>query len=257
MNQVGRRHLVSNSSHAGPAPRIENLLLRTLSAEDLNRLEPHLEPLSLPVPFLLYEQAAPIAYAYFLNSGIGSLVSQFSDGGSVEIGIGGKEGFWGGALLAGVNSTPGRSFMQVSGDGVRVAAGVFVEHVRSSRAMEDLLNRALYLENVQSRQLAACNARHEVVERLARWLLMCDDRVHNGGMELTHEFLALMLGTRRSSVTVAAGTLQQAGLIRYTRRVIHIENRAELENAACQCYGIVAKEYERVIGFAPHDGRII
>lgn len=142
--------------------------------------------------------------------------------------------------------------MQIGGDGFRMPKSAFLEQVERNRPFEDLLQRSLYLEQVQSRQLAACNVRHEVVERLARWLLMCDDRVRDQHLHLTHEFIALMLGTRRSTVTLAAGALQQAGIIRYTRRVIHIIDRPQLEQAACQCYSILADEYERVIGLPPH-----
>lgn len=239
------------------APRApgQNLLLRLLSADDLNALIPHLEYVALPVEFVLYEQAAPIDFAYFLNSGLGSVVNEFSDGASVESGMGGVEGFWGGALLAGIACSPARLFMQIAGDGFRVRNDVFVRHVQRSRNFENLMARALHLELVQSRQLAACNARHGITERLARWLLMCDDRIHSHNIALTQDFLALMLGARRSSVTLAAGTLQRAGLIRYTRRAIHIVDRAELEHASCQCYATIASEYERVIGLVPHrDG---
>jgi CRP-like cAMP-binding protein len=222
-----------------------------MAAEDLARLTPQLEHLPLPVNFVLHDRGAPIEYAYFCNSGVGSLVTEFSDGNSVEVGVGGRDGFWGGPLLAGVLSVPDRAFMQIGGEGYRIARDAFVKQVRSSRALDDLLQRSLYLEQRQSRQVAACNARHDVVERLARWLLMCHDRVTGDELELTHEFLALMLGTRRSSVTIAAGSLQQSGLIRYTRRVIHVTNRAELEHATCQCYSTIAQEYERVIGFPP------
>jgi CRP-like cAMP-binding protein len=253
LHQTGRRGAVNNThGSAVPIPPGNNLLLGLLSADDLSGLTPHLEYLELPVPFVLHQQSSPTQFAYFLNSGIASVVSQFTDGGSVETGIAGQEGLWGSSLLAGVDSPPGRCFMQIGGDGFRVPKDIFVESVRRSRAFEDLLHRAAYLELIQSRQLAACNARHEVVERLARWLLMCDDRVQGDGLALTHEFLALMLGTRRSSVTLAAGSLQEAGIIRYTRRTIHIIHRVELEEAACQCYGVIANEYERVIGLTPH-----
>jgi CRP-like cAMP-binding protein len=255
LNHLSRRAAGNNSQVTPPPGR--NLILRALSDEDLNSLKPHMEFLAMPERFVIYDESAPIEFVYFLNSGIGSLVSQFVDGGSVETGIGGLEGFWGGSLLAGVVMPPGQAFMQVAGDGFRVSKDVFMDCVRSSRAFEDLLHRALYLEHVQARQIAACNIRHEVVERLARWLLMCDDRVQSDRLALTHEFLAVMLGTRRSSVTLAAGSLQEAGLIRYTRRAIEIVNRAELEQASCSCYGMIAIEYERVIGLEPyrHDGQ--
>jgi CRP-like cAMP-binding protein len=259
VNHDGRKSAANNkgaanNSHSTPItdPPGQNLILRALSADDLNALKPHLEAIATPVQFVLFEQSAPIEFAYFLDSGIASVVSQFIDGGSVETGITGIEGFWGSSLLAGVDHPPGRSFIQSAGNAFRIRKEVLMEQVRGSRAFEDLLLRASYLEHVQSQQLAACNARHEVVERLARWLLMCDDRVRNDTLTLTHEFLALMLGTRRSSVTIAAGTLQQAGLISYTRRTIRIVDRAELEDASCSCYRIIADEYERIIGLRPN-----
>jgi CRP-like cAMP-binding protein len=251
VNQVAvRNHSLQDTSPPG-----HNLLLRAFSADDLKNLAPHLEYIDMPVPYLLHEQSKPIQFAYFLDSGIGSFVTQFTDGDSVETGIGGRESVWGASLAAGVDNPPGRSFMQVAGTGFRLRKDAFVDCGRNSRSFLDVILRATYLEQVQARQIAACNARHEIAERLARWLLMCDDRLRCDPIVLTHEFLALMLGTRRSSVTLAAGSLQEAGLIRYTRRAIHITNRAELEQASCPCYAIVAEEYRRVIGLDPRrDG---
>ena len=181
--------------------------------------------------------AEPIKYGYFITSGLASILNVMSDGKSVEVGLSGKEGFVGLPLIVGFGTSPTQAVMQIGGSGFRVAAKDLEGILRRCPQLEKNLQRYSQEIALQTTQIAACNRLHEVEERLARWLLMSQDRVGVSEFPLTQQFLAHMLGTRRASVTVAAGILQKAGLITYKRGQVKIENRGELENAACECYG--------------------
>jgi len=164
------------------------------------------------------------------------------DGKSVEVGLIGKEGFSGTPLVAGFRTSHTRTVVQADATAFRIDADALRAALPKSSKLERQLNRFAQLLAVQVTQIAACNRLHEVNERLARWLLMTQDRVESEHLPLTQEFLAQMLGTRRSSVTVSAGTLQKAGLIGYTRGKITVLNRRELEEAACDCYGLLQRQ---------------
>lgn len=218
---------------------IRNRILNSLPDSEFEALRNHLEPFPLKYHQSLHESAAEIDSAYFLNKGMVSLVVQTTDGRSVEVGIVGREGCAGATLAAGIKRSPYCSIVQIAGDGQRVRADVLTEIMESSPELKRLMNRYSQIQGMQVAQLAACNRLHEIENRLARWMLMCQDRIESDMLPMTHEFFAQMLGAGRPSVTLAAGVLQRAGYIRYTRGKVTILNRPGLEGAACECYRVI------------------
>lgn len=227
----------SRSDAAGKA--VSNIILLSLPAKEYNLLRPHLEPVDLPQYRIVEEPGGKIDYTYFLNDGMISLVALSRDGRSVEVGIVGKEGMVGMSLIAGLHHGTFRSIMQMAGYGVRVRAEVFQDILLSAPVLRTELSRFALMHGMQVAQIAACNRLHEVEQRLARWLLMCQDRFDCQLLPLTHEFLAQMLGTGRPSVSLAAGALENAGLIENLRGTVKILNRKNLEGVACECYGVI------------------
>ncbi|HEY4902247.1 MAG TPA: Crp/Fnr family transcriptional regulator [Candidatus Sulfotelmatobacter sp.] len=186
--------------------------------------------------------------AYFCNSGLISILSVFPDGKSVEVALVGNEGFIGLPLVVGFRTATTRAVVQIESTVFRVDGEALVEILGQCPTLERRLQQFSQVMTMQVTQIAACNRLHEVDERLARWLLMSADRIASNSVPLTQELLAQMLGTRRSSVTVAAGILQKAGLIAYTRGDVRIVDRHGLEEIACECYGIMQQqvtEWER------------
>ena len=176
---------------------------------------------------------------HFPNKGMISLVVPTEGGRTVEAGVVGNEGMTGMAATVGLRRSPLREVAQISGDGFRVATAAFQRTLRSAPELSSALSRYAVLQGLQVAQTAACNRLHEIEQRLARWLLMVQDRIDEGMLMITHDFLATMLGTDRPSVTVAAGTLQKRSLIEYTRGAVKIVNRKKLEGFVCECYGII------------------
>jgi CRP-like cAMP-binding protein len=168
-----------------------------------------------------------------------------AEGKSVEVGLTGKDGFVGLPLVVGFSSGPTQAVVQIAGRGFRIGARGIAQAVRQSPVLANRLQRYVQTLAMQGTQVAACNRLHEVDERLARWLLMCQDRIGSSFVPLTQEFLAHMLGTRRASVTVAAGILQKAGLIKYSRGHVNIVDRTRLESACCECYAIMQQQDKR------------
>ena len=199
----------------------------------------------LPARTILSEMADPIEFCYFLNSGVVSIIHVMSDGKSVEVGLTGKEGFVGLPLIVGYSTSPTRAIVQIEATGYEIRARDLKSALGNCPRLEEGLHRYSQELSIQAIQIAACNRLHEVDERLARWLLMSQDRVGQSTFPLTQEFISHMLGTRRASVTVAAGILQKAGLITYSRGQVTIEDRAGLESAACECYEGINQQIER------------
>jgi CRP-like cAMP-binding protein len=215
---------------------VQNLILRSIPESEYDLLREHLEPLDLPPQHILHEAGAKIEFAYFLNDGMASLVVLTGDGRSVEVAIVGREGIVGTALVVGLNRGPHRAVMQIVGRGLRVRSAVLMDRLHSAPEMRLIWNRYVLVQGLQVAQIAACNRLHEIEQRLARWLLMCQDRTDSETLAVTHEFLAQMLGTGRPSVSLAAGILQRGGLIENARGSVTILNRPGLEDAACECY---------------------
>ncbi len=230
-------HPGARSDAAGKA--VNNVILLALPNKEYNLLRPHLEPADLPQYQILEEPGEKIDFAYFLNDGMVSLVALSRDGRSVEVGIVGKEGMVGMSLMAGLLRGTFRAIMQMTGSGMRIRSRVFQDVLLRAPTLRSELSRFALMHGMQVAQLAACNRLHEVEQRLSRWLLMCQDRMDSPSLPLTHDFLAQMLGTGRPSVSLAAGALESAGLIENVRGTVKILNRKSLEEAACECYGVI------------------
>ncbi len=234
---VGPQEQATRTDNGGNA--ISNVLLLSLGDGEYNSIRPYLEPADLPHHSLLYDPGEKIRYAYFLNEGMASLVVVTKDGHSVEVGIVGREGMVGLPILAGLQSAYFRAIMQISGRGVRIPSAVLEEFLSSVPELRHALEKYAIMQGFQVGQIAACNRLHDLDQRLARWLLMCQDRVNSDSIRLTHDFLAQMLGSGRPSVSLAAAILERAGVIENLRGRMKILNRKQLENAACECYGVI------------------
>lgn len=221
---------------------LNNRILLSLPDAERASLLPKLQFMSLPVHTMLNEATETIEFAYFINSGLASVLNVMKDGKSVEVGLSGKEGFIGLPLIAGFNTSSTRVVMQVGGDGYKVKAKDIQAVLPLCPKLFMGLSRFSQQLGMQATQLAACNRLHEVNERLARWLLMSQDRLGGDLVPLTQEYLAHMLGTRRASVTVAAGALQKAGLITYKHGQVKIRNRGKLRQASCECYDSLTEQ---------------
>jgi CRP-like cAMP-binding protein len=217
----------------GDGNQIHNEILIGLPTREREQLFPKLEFMRLKTHHVLHEPGDTLKSAYFCNSGLISILSVFPDGKSVEVGLVGKEGFIGLPLVVGFRTAATRAIAQIEGSSFRIDAEALKTILRDSPQLELRLLQFSQVMAVQVTQIAACNRLHEVNERLARWLLMSADRIGSNSVPLTQEFLAQMLGTRRSSVTVAAGTLQKAGLITHSRGDVKIIDRRKLEEATC------------------------
>jgi len=221
---------------------LENEILRALSPRERELILPNLTFVDLPTHTVLHEPGEAIKFGYFLNSGLASVLTVMSEGKSVEVGLTGKEGFVGLPLVVGFSTSPTRTVIQIAATGFRINTKNLEQAMHVSTSLMGFLQRYVQVLGMQSTQVAACNRLHEVDERLARWLLMCEDRIGSKFVPLTQEFLAHMLGTRRASVTVAAGILQKAGLITYQRGHVNIVDRIRLEAAACECYRMMQQQ---------------
>jgi CRP-like cAMP-binding protein len=223
----------------------KNRVLAALPKTEISRLAPHLSRVTLKVRDQLLDGSSN-RYGYFLEEGLASVVVLMEDGATVEVGVVGRDGVVGLPLLLGAETMPGQTYIQIPAGGFRIDASRLKDEFERSGELRRHLQKYLLANLVQSAQNAACNRLHTIAERLARWLLNCHDRVMADRMPLTQEFLASMLGTPRTTVTLAAGSLHQAGLIDYSRGQVVIKNRSELEHAACECYRIVRAEFDRL-----------
>lgn len=233
-------------------PSTANRILNSLTRLEYERLTPHLEPVNLSRGEVLCRPDEPITHVYFPNRGTVSIVSVFEDGESVEVAMVGNEGMFGISVFLGSIATPLEAVVQLPGNSLRMRAGVLKREFKRCGQLQDLLLRYTQAFITQVAQTAACNRAHPMEGRLARWLLMCQDRSPSQELKLTHEFIATMLGARRAGVTEAAGLLKQMGLISYHRGQITINDRQGLEAFSCECYPLVKKEFDRLIGGNGH-----
>jgi len=226
-----------------------NTLLRVLTEADYALLEPHLEREQLKLKDPIFEPNEPIERVYFLEEGVASIVSEQEDGDKVEVGLFGREGMSGAAVVMGAEQSPHASMIQVGNPATLVIPSArLVTACEASASLQRLLMRYVQSLNVQAASTAASNAHYALPERLARWLLMCHDRTDGDRMELTHEFLSMMLAVRRSGVTVTLHTLEATGAIRSNRGIVTVTNRGRLEEMAGDAYGQAEAEYRRLIG---------
>jgi CRP-like cAMP-binding protein len=226
----------------------ENKILAALSANCLKRLEPELEFLQLQLGEILYHPKTPIIYVYFPRLAAISMVNIFEDGSMVEVGVVGREGMLGVSLLSGDEMSLHQAIVQVADGAWRMKAQVFKNEIAGDGELRKLTRRFSQALFIQVGQTAACNRRHTIVERLARWMLLMQDRIDSDTMQLTHEFIAIMLGARRAGVTLAASALQKENIITYKRGKVTILDREKLERVSCECHRIVRDEYRRLLG---------
>ena len=234
----------STSTSAGP---VTNWILAGLSDSDRQAVFSLATPVPLDFGKPIYREHEPLDAVYFPERGVISMVNTMTDGTTIEVGTVGREGVAGLGVFLGVDRVVGHTFAQVPGESWRIGSADFRTLVRELGALSTRMGRYTQALFTQVAQSAACNRAHPVEQRCARWLLMTHDRVDGDEFPLTQEFLAQMLGVRRAGVSEAASGLQQQGCITYTRGVIAILDRPRLERASCECYGVVRREFERLL----------
>ena len=227
---------------------VRNRLLASLPFDDFALVAPHLEEQALERDFVLILPNIPIEHVYFPEKGMVSVVAEKADGRSIEVGVYGRDGFSGMPLLLHSDRTPHHHYMQIGGSGFRMDVHDFNSVIAQSPALQDVLLRFVHVFMTQTAQSALVNGSSNIEERLARWVLMCRDRLDSNEFPITHDFLSMMLGVRRSSVTDAIHLLEGANLIKATRGNIQIVDRDRLERAAAASYGVPEAEYRRLIG---------
>jgi CRP-like cAMP-binding protein len=227
-----------------PPARFKNRILSALPKNELSRITRHLSPVTLEQHQTLLD--GETAHCYFLEEGIASVVVTVENGATVEVGIIGIDGVVGMPILLGYPSIPGRTFVQIAGFGYRINSEHLKTEFERNGSLRESLQRYMLGFFVQTAQTAACNRLHNIEERLARWLLSCHDRQKTDQLRLTQDFLGQMLGAPRTTVTLAAGLLQKAGMIDYARGVVTIKDRRSLEGSACECYAIVRDEFRKL-----------
>jgi CRP-like cAMP-binding protein len=234
-------------ARSSPSNPRQNHLLAALPVADYERLLPALEPVTLPLGMVLYESGGALAYVYFPTDSIVSLLYVMQDGASAEIAVTGYEGLVGIALFMGGETTPSRAVVQSAGSGYRLKAAFLKNEFDNGGALQHLALRYTQALITQMAQTAVCNRHHSVEQQLCRWLLLSLDRLPSNELTMTQELIANMLGVRREGVTEAAGRLQKAGLIEYSRGHIVVTDRPKLEARVCECYAVVKKEYDRLL----------
>lgn len=239
---LNNRQLSDNDLHR----RSPNQLLAALPEEEYQRLAPHLREVSVTKGTVFFEALEPIKTVYFPHGALVSLVSILEDGSSTEIGLIGNDGMVGLPVILGTGYSVSRAVVQVEDSGMKISADMLKREFDRSGELQKILLRytARRLANVS--QLTSCNTHHTIEERLARWLLTVQDLVHSDNLPLTQELISQMLGVRRAGVTVTAGTLQRAGMIRYARGNITILDREALEQTTCECYRLIKEEFETI-----------
>jgi CRP-like cAMP-binding protein len=226
-----------------------NRLLRSLTPEDHRRIEPQLEPVRLELKDILYKPGDVVDYVYFPGGGFVSVVTVLANGGMVEVATIGSEGIVGVSAMAAGYREPTLTMVQMETEAChRMPAAAFRREIDRHGALHDIVSRFTQTLIGVTMQSTACNATHRIEQRLARWLLTAHDRVGKDQFPLTQEFLAMMLGAARPTVTIVAGTLQRAGLITYRRGLISILNREQLQEASCECYRVTSDLLDRISG---------
>jgi CRP-like cAMP-binding protein len=227
---------------------VRNRLLSGIPAHDFSIVAPYLEPVELDRDYVLILPGIPIEHVYFVEKGMVSVVAEKADGRSIEVGVYGRDGVSGTPLLLGSDRTPHHHYMQIGGSGFRMDRADFQNVIAQSPALHLIVLRFVHVFMTQTAQSALVNGSSIIEERLARWILMCRDRLDSNEFPITHDFLSMMLGVRRSSVTDAIHLLEGAHLIKATRGNIQILDRDRLERAAGASYGVPEAEYRRLIG---------
>ena len=230
---------------------VRNRLLAALPPADLARLLPDLEPVELAFDETLHAADGAVDAVLFPETGMVSLIATLEDSEQVEVGIAGSDGLVGLPLVLGDDHAITEARVQMEGAALRMEAGAVRDEMGANPAFRGLLLRYTLAFHAQVTLTAACNARHPIEQRLARWLLTAHDRAEADEFAMTHEFMAMMLGVRRPGVSLAAGVLQRAGLIQYARGRMAVTDRPGLEAASCECYHTVRREFGRLLGADP------
>jgi CRP-like cAMP-binding protein len=227
-----------------------NLLLAALSPNYRASLLARMRTVTLVPREILYEPDEAPKYAHFLTSGMASILVSMSNGGSVEVSMWGREGLVESFHLLGAGKVPNRCIVQMESTALRIPFNDLEKEFRENEELRDCILQGVQSQFAIMGQIAACNRLHEAEPRLARWLLMVRERIESDTFQITQEVLAMMLGSRRTTVTAAAGELQRKGLIQYSRGRIHITDATRLENMACECYATIREQHGFFCGAA-------
>ena len=226
---------------------ISNKVLLATPDNEYQLMRADLTFVDLPDHLSLHEPTQNIEFVYFPNRGMVSQVVVTKDGRTVEVGVVGYEGYVGAGLAVGLSRGSVREIVQIAGDGFRMIGSALERVLRSAPQLQTILSRHSGLQGMQVAQTAACNRLHDIQQRLSRWLLMTQDRVNLAVLPITHDFIATMMGTDRSTVSLAAAELQKKGIIEYIRGAVKIVNRRKLQSTACECYGVI-RQFEDDLG---------
>jgi CRP-like cAMP-binding protein len=231
----------------GEGKHVANKVLLAMPDNEYELMRPDLTYIDLQHHLSLHEPTQKVEFVYFPNRGMVSQVVVTKDGRTVEVGVVGSEGYVGAGLAIGLSRSSVREIVQIAGDGFKMMGNALERILRSAPQLQIILNRHSGLQGMQVAQTAACNRLHDIQQRLARWLLMTQDRVSLAVLPITHDFIATMMGTDRSTVSLAASVLQKNGIIEYVRGAVKIVNRRKLEKSACECYGVI-QQFEDDLG---------
>jgi CRP-like cAMP-binding protein len=226
---------------------VSNKMLLSTPDSEFRLMRPYLKYIDLPSHLSLHEPTQTIEFVYFLNQGMVSQVVVTKDGRTVEVGVVGKEGYVGAGLAVGLSRSSVREIIQIAGDGFQMRGSDLERIMQSAPQLHMILGRHTGLQAMQVAQTAACNRLHDIEQRLSRWLLMTQDRADSGVLAITHDFIATMMGTDRSTVSLAASALQKRGIIEYVRGAVNVTNRRKLEKSACECYAVI-QQFENDLG---------
>jgi len=226
---------------------VSNKVLLATPDNEYQLMRADLTFVDLPDRLSLHEPTQNIEFVYFPNRGMVSQVVVTKDGRTVEVGVVGYEGYVGAGLAVGLSRGSVREIVQIAGDGFRMIGSALERILRSAPQLQTILNRHSGLQGMQVAQTAACNRLHDIQQRLSRWLLMTQDRVNLAVLPITHDFIATMMGTDRSTVSLAAADLQKKGIIEYIRGAVKVVNRRKLQSTACECYGVI-RQFEDDLG---------
>jgi len=227
--------------------QVSNKVLLATPDNEYELMRPDLMYIDMPDHLSLHEPTQNMEFVYFPNRGMVSQVVVTKDGRTVEVGVVGNEGYVGAGLAVGLSRSSVREIVQIAGDGFRMLGNALERILQSAPQLRMILSRHSGLQGMQVAQTAACNRLHDIQQRLSRWLLMTQDRVSLGMLPITHDFIATMMGTDRSTVSMAASALQKKGIIEYVRGAVKVVNRRKLQNSACECYGVI-QQFEDDLG---------
>src|SRR6202049_5102711 len=236
MSQKNFRDAPAGQRTNAEGKQVSNKGLLATPDNEYELMRPDLTYIDLPHHLSLHEPTQIIEFVYFPNRGMVSQVVVTKDGRTVEVGVVGREGYVGAGLAAGLSRSSVREVVQIAGDGFRIVGNALERILRSAPQLQVILNRHTGLQRMQVAQTAACNRLHDIQQRLSRWLLMTQDRVGSACLPITHDFIATMMGTDRSTVSLAASILQKKGIIEYIRGAVKVVNHRKMQNTACVCY---------------------